>query len=300
MPTFVTLGDSVTWGQGLLPDHKMHRLVAASLRQRHPDLVEHQLAHSGAIIGAGAAVTMDPVHGEVPVGHPTIIQQVHLFDGDPDDVVAILVNGGINDVDFRTILLPTTSMKALAALVFEHCFDSMKTLLREVVLRFRNPAAPIVVTAYFPILSNRSQPFGIPLMLAHLGLALPFDLGIPLGQNLVVERCLLFFRESTASLSRAVIEVNAELPAPRIVFADPHYTERNAAFADEPWLWGLDQTLLLPVDDVAGERRDACDLALDPLDLFARKACHRASAGHPNRTGALEYAAAIRAALGLP
>ena len=109
-PYLVTIGDSVHWGQGLRREHKLHAIVEAEVHRAHPGLVHYLGAHSGAIIGIGAVVQRAGVHGEVPVAYPTITNQVDAFPGDPADVLAVLVNGGINDVDIRTILnrRPTT------------------------------------------------------------------------------------------------------------------------------------------------------------------------------------------------
>lgn len=294
----VTLGDSVSWGQGLLPEHKFSRIVANALRPAFPDLVEHLLAHSGAIIGAGATVTRPAVDGEVPVGYPTIIEQLAGFPGDPQDVRVVLVTGGINDVDVRTILNPFIPLSTLRALTIEHCYDSMRILLERTLARFSNAATAIIVPAYFPILSTRSTPFRIPRMLIINGVEpAPPELITPQAFfDAIVQRCLQFWTESTDALRRAVNVVNAALPAPRVKLVDPGFTEANAVFADDPWLWGLDHDLSAQ-DEVEDPRRAACNRAIPWLDPLAREQCYRASAGHPNVTGAQKYADAILAAL---
>lgn len=294
----VTLGDSVHWGQGLLHAHKLHTLVGAGMRKTQPDLVDHFLAHSGATIGVGATVKRRRVHGEVPVPYPTILEQVDGFVGAAADVAAVLVNGGVNDIDIWNILNPAVPTRTLSDLTVEHCYDSMRALLEAVVHRFDNPATAVVVTPYYPILSPRSQPFGIPRLLAHEGLAVPSELDLTVGTNPLVARCLQFWNESTVCLKRAVTEVNAGMATPRIVFADPEFTENNAVFAGEPWLFGLGRDLTFPAqDEVVAERHDACDLAFPPSDWPTRQQCYRASAGHPNVTGARKYADAILTAL---
>jgi hypothetical protein len=296
----VTLGDSVHWGQGLLHAHKLHTIVGAEMRKTQPDLVDHFLAHSGATIGVGATVKRQRVHGEVPIAYPTILEQVEGFVGAPADVTAVLVNGGINDIDIRNILNPAVSPRTLSDLTVEHCYDSMRVVLEAVVHGFDNPATAVVVTPYYPILSPRSQPFGIPRLLAHQGLAVPRELDLTIGTNPLVARCLQFWNESTVCLKRAIAEVNAAMAIPRIAFADPGFTENNAVFAGEPWLFGLGRDLTLPPqDEVIGERHHACDLAFPPIDWPTREQCYRASAGHPNVTGARKYADAILTALGL-
>jgi hypothetical protein len=182
----VTLGDSVHWGQGLRREHKLHAIVEAELAKTHPGLVHHFLAHSGAIIGIGATVARRRVDGEVPVAYPTLVQQVDAFVGDPADVIGVLVNGSINDIDIRNILNPFVSQAALGAMIEEHSYDSMRSLLEIVLARFPNPATRIVVTPYYPILSPLSRPFGVPFLLANEGLTLPPGLDPLAGTNIVV------------------------------------------------------------------------------------------------------------------
>lgn len=294
----VTLGDSVHWGQGLRLESKLHKLVEAEVRKTRPGLVHHFMAHSGAIIGIGASVTRRRVHGEVPIAYPTLVEQVEGYVGNPADVVAVLVNGGINDVDIRNILNPIVSQAALRDLIEEHCYDSMKTLLGLIGRRFDHVSTRIIVTPYYPVLSPLSRPFGIPWLLASEGLALPAGIDLVAGTNIVVDKCMQFWDESTYGLTKAIDEANDSLAAARIVFADPGFTENNAVFAGEPWLFGLaNDALLSPMDDVMEERREACDLAFPPHDWPARQQCYRASAGHPNAAGARRYADAILAAL---
>ncbi|HYT76004.1 MAG TPA: hypothetical protein VEL79_14715, partial [Vicinamibacterales bacterium] len=55
--SMLVLGDSVTWGQGLLDGQKMHDIVRDKIAQTHGPVRALQLAHSGAVIGvdSGAA-----------------------------------------------------------------------------------------------------------------------------------------------------------------------------------------------------------------------------------------------------
>lgn len=296
----VTIGDSVHWGQGLTREHKLHVLIADALRAQDPGLVEHHMAHSGAVIGAGLTVTRQRIDGEVPVGSPTILEQASAFPGDPADVAVVLVNGGINDVDIRNILNPLLPRQILSDLTREHCLDSMRVLLTEVVEQFNAPQTRIVVTSYYPILSHDSKPFGVPLLLESEGLFVPpAALNLPAaGQNPIVERCLQFWRESTQYLEEAVADVNAAHRPARIIFVDPGFSEHNAVFADDPWLFGL-KLGLFPQDEVIAPRRGSCNAAIPPGDFLSREQCYRASAGHPNVKGAARYATAIAQALGI-
>jgi hypothetical protein len=51
-----------------------------------------------------------------------------------------------------------------------------------------------------------------------------------------------------------------------------------------------------PQDEVIVTRRASCVAAIPEFDVFAREQCFRASAGHPNVSGARAYATAILAA----
>jgi lysophospholipase L1-like esterase len=293
-PYLLTLGDSVHWGQGLRPEHKLHTIVGTELRKTMPDLVDHLLAHSGATIGLGATITQQRVDGEVPIAYPTVFQQLEAFVGDPADVRVVLVNGGINDVDIRRVLNPLTPPALLTDLTWKHCRDGMTALLRAITAKL--PVARVVVTAYFPILSYDSRLTDVSMLLEDQGIAAsPSAISLTSGKNPVVDRCLLFWRESALALAKAVSTINL----PRVAFIDPGFTVTNAVFATQPLLWGLTRHLgLQPEDEVIGDRRESCDLAIPPLDVLRREQCYRASAGHPNIEGARRYATAILRTLG--
>jgi hypothetical protein len=87
------------------------------------------------------------------------------------------------------------------------------------------------------------------------------------------------------------------------VFVSSGFADDNAAFAAEALLWGLNDDLdLSPQDPVAPVRIPECNQAfpdlLDPIQLFNRDKCQRASAGHPDVGGAIQYKNQIMAALG--
>lgn len=63
---FLTLGDSVCWGQGLLEEHKFDAIFAASR-----GLPFTRVAHSGAVIGAPSDSLPHVETGEVPVSFPS-------------------------------------------------------------------------------------------------------------------------------------------------------------------------------------------------------------------------------------
>lgn len=298
----VVLGDSVMWGQGLRPEHKSAALVAAGLNATHPGIQPVMLAHSGAEIDADGHCDTVAFPGEIPKACPSILHQIGTYQGDPLAVPVVMLNGGINDVDIRTILSPFTDSQVLARDIQQYCYADMGKLLIAVKARFSNPATKIVVSSYFPILTEKSDVDLLPHLLETLGAPLPallsdevFEAGNPLFDK-VAAQCLQFWHGSSQALAKAVSDVNLGT-GPRCYFADVPFTENNAVFAPDAWLFGVGP---LPdfaaQDEVADVRRPQCDVAF-PGDFFAREKCYRASAGHPNPKGAQQFAAAILKAI---
>ena len=288
----VVLGDSVTWGQGLLDADKMHCVVAARIPQAEVAAV---LAHSGAVIGVCGRQTRTPADGEVPTAYPSILQQCDAFADDPAAVDLVIVNGGINDIDVRYVLNPMTETADLRDAIERCCFCDMRELLRRLTAKFSRPAARIVVTSYYPILSDQSRfglgsefllTMGVPI--ASLATLVPAA-GLPIWGK-VLDNCSVFFADSTDALRRAIADVGD----PRVRLAAPPFAASNAALAPDAWLFGI-RWDLSPQDPKAAARRAAC--TRDEPDPIRREQCFRASAGHPNVTGARRFAEAILTAL---
>jgi hypothetical protein len=287
------MGDSVQWGQGLADPDKFDVLVAAAVGGAAPATIT-RLAHSGAVIGKNP-VTGNPANGEVPVSRPTIIEQCDNFNDSPGTVDLVLLNGGINDVDIRTILNPLVPSAILHNRTVSFCHDSMLALLQKVSAKFNQPSCRILVTGYYPILSNQSHfPSVLGLLGVHLIAPPPF-----MEENIVIQavidHCEQFFTQSTAALRQAVTDAGDA----RISFIDPGFTDANSVFAPNAFLWGLndDPPDFSPQDEVVAERHAACDIAFNEIDIVHREQCYRASAGHPNQAGARQYASQILAAL---
>ncbi|MES2128370.1 MAG: hypothetical protein V4463_13970 [Pseudomonadota bacterium] len=294
----LVLGDSVCWGQGLLPQQKFSTLVYQGLFGQAPVTGEMRvLAHSGAIIGASAHANKPAVDGEVPDSYRTIRQQCADFTGATDTIKLVLVNGGINDVDAFTIVNPLTDEDDLRDMIQEYCYRDMLTLLDDVTRKFSHPQTTIVVPSYFPILSAQSDPLMLP---SYLGIMhnINLDLLTTLAGDIVFAKifrqCKQFYEESSRCLAKAVADTNARLGGTRLRYAQVPFTDANAALAPQAWLWGITE-FLLPEDPVQDARHNACNR--DEPDALRRQICYRASAGHPNLLGAQEYAKAIRAVL---
>lgn len=178
----LVLGDSVTWGQGLVDEHKFsYRIREWICEQRNngscPDKADVQIhveAHSGAVIRRPEkdsqkkeeerfTRSLSPIRypGEVSNAYPTVWGQVdlarryYLDNSIPlEEVDLILVNGGINDMGPSRILAPKL-LGFLAGNINDfarkYCEDEMKLLLDQVASTF--PNARIVVPGYFPLVS---------------------------------------------------------------------------------------------------------------------------------------------------
>ena len=294
----LVIGDSVTWGQSLLPGQKFSTLVYEHLFGQVPSPADMQvLAHSGAIIGVVADNTKAAVDGEVPDSYPTIVHQCDTYAGDANAVKVVIVNGGINDVDAFTIVNPLTDADDLRDMITEYCYQDMLTLLDKVARKFGNPATQFVVPSYFPILSDRSDPLMVP---AFLGMAHGINLNAltSLLGNIVFDKiykqCEQFYEQSNKCLAKAVADVNIRFGGNRFRYAQVPFTADNAALAPNAWLWGITRALE-PEDPMQAARHLVCNR--DETDLIRRQICYRASAGHPNVRGAEAFSKAIQSAL---
>jgi len=236
----VTLGDSVAWGQGLLESETYDVLVAGALNAKFPGGVtlEPRLAHSGAVTGAEPA-TGDTAPGEVPEARLTVIEQCDRFTNSPDTVDLVLMNGGINDVGVTRILNPFAVLPPLATEIRSACHDHMLVLLNKVSAKFTKPSCRIIVTGYYPILSNQSDPVGVQKLLSLHGVAAPEFVDELSIVDPVIDRCERFFQDSDQQRSAAV----RDSADPRIMFVSSAFTDANAASAPQAFLFGLDDEL---------------------------------------------------------
>jgi lysophospholipase L1-like esterase len=291
----VTFGDSVPWGQGLIEAEKYDVQVKEALTAKFPGGVSlERFAHSGAVIGA-TPVTGKTANGEVPLSRPTIIEQCDGFANSTETVDLVLLDGGINDVGVATILNPLALVPSLQSRIASACHNGMLTLLRKISAKFTKPSCRILVTGYYYILSDKSDPLHVPRLLSLHGIATPGFLEEANRFDPIFDRCERFFDNSNAQLRSAVADAND----PRIAFVPSGFTEDNAVFVPgTALLWGLDDKLN-PQDHVVDERRAQCKLTFgSPTEILHREQCFRASAGHPNPAGAVQFKSQLLAALG--
>jgi len=291
-PIMLSMGDSVIWGQGLQEWNKFDSLVCDQLRYRpeYTGLTLVRLAHSGAIIGADRDQTGRAAPGEVPWSFPTVIQQFESYDGDPDAVRVVLLNGGINDVSLQVIANPLTTPGDLSDLIQQYCGKGMVALLQSVAARFSNPACRIIVTGYYQILSAASSFAPTVAYLELLGITEASTLlGTATGFSDLVALSHLFWQGSDTALSNAVDEVNPRF-GNRITFVRSGFTEENSLFQDSSLLWVFSGTppFVDAADDFRDFRAQVCsnfypDGSVDCLE------CRFASVGHPTAGGAIKY-----------
>ncbi len=284
----LVLGDSVPWGQGLKEPEKHHSLVLDWIRRFHPDLSlsKEVMAHSGAVIGMNAPRGLPFVDGEVPNDFPSILDQVFRFTSDPAQIDLVLVNGGINDVGVDKIFNPLTRSSDLSIRIRQHCFVDLKLLLHELHARIPGAHTRFLISSYYPVLSNESDALRIPIFCQLFGIGLANFLFPRNPVAKVIANSLLFWNESTRLISDAVDQVNVETGSNRFHLVKPAFEAVNAAFAPQPWVFGI-KANTLPQDEIAAQRALAC--IRDEDDLLQRELCFRASAGHPNRWGSQAY-----------
>jgi lysophospholipase L1-like esterase len=336
----LVLGDSVMWGQGLREEAKFYSIVQRWLEAQFTDRAVHKpvvKAHSGATI-----LPQEPCprsDGEVNIGTPTIKSQVEQAareyrarPGGTETVDLILVNGGINDLGFPSILNILSKEDSLKKATRSSC-ERMRTLLDDIASTF--PRARVVVTNYYPIVSEQTPretlldlaaaAFTGPLygrvrewiakMLRRKG---PHNWANDALFDKLVRRSRVWYEVSDATLKEAVDDLNKRRPfsspslaGPRALFARVAFKPEHAYGAPGTLLWRVRHNLgnpnsflnLITEDHLFDARLGKCST---PLDEANQPACHftgrtgidlltcrLAAAGHPNEAGAAKYADAI-------
>lgn len=278
----VVLGDSILWGTGLADEEKLWTLVRRRLEQRLARLVNVRvLAHSLAVVEPNAVKDAAPAEwGEIRFRHPSITHQA-LGDGridDPADVDLVLVDGGVNDLGPLNFIKPWRDPRWIREQTAEHCGRKMKNLLLAMLDRF--PNAQVVVTGYFPIVSEQTW-------LVRALAPLP-----PLRRRLI-ELSAAWAEASEQWLRWAVQQANLHdsEPKPRALYANAVFRPENCYGAPDTYLWSFWEAVT-DRSPVGKRRRREC-LRLKPWDPI----CPIDRAVHPNPRGARAYADAVIAAL---
>lgn len=303
-PRILVLGDSVSWGQGLRETQKMHSLLARMLHSR--DGIEpttHLYAVSGALIGeAGAPKPVEPWWPrEIPRDDPTLHDQCGQVLADHPDrrFDVIIIAGGINDVNVRTIFNPTTKPDDIRKLCDTYCDQRMGRLLERVRTDFvsANPEVKVLVLGYYSVFSADTDAKLLkevvkaliretvrPPSLAARGGTSPEDW----LKTRMVENGQTFRDASLAALGSAVARANG-VGGGTFKLIDPKITDREAALAPDALIFGVDHQGEAQ-DDLKEDRVKYCGRLLKVKRGLPRFTCIRASVGHPNKPGAVRYA----------
>lgn len=303
------IGDSAMWGNGLTSRDKFTSLVADQIQAETDRRVisqVHAISGAGIVDDAGTGDCIGLCSSEVPEALRSIMDQARNVQA-PEAIDLILVDGCGNDVGLPVILAPEPDLELIDQLSEQFCHFAMIDLL--LLVAERMPNARIVVTGYYPFISEESVIEDVEqfLIVQEIPFIKPEDIrpflaGLALGSR-------QFMQASRAHLQGAVQVVNDLLGGQTVVdFADPQFGPENAAFASEPWLWGLrsnrelEEVLnlgidvrLFPEDPLLDLRITACTGPDVVPDLIS---CIYGSVLHPNPAGARAYAGAIAEALG--
>jgi lysophospholipase L1-like esterase len=338
----LVFGDSIMWGQGLLELDKFPALVARQvIRGQDTVYALDRSARSGAEVSADggpspgaptsifdvAAAGPQNATGEVPSSTPSIAAQVAEWVGAPladarAYVDLVLLDGCINDIGVTTILNPLESDDALATQTAtvvgnESTIGDTMTLigvLESLRLGFDSPRTRLVVTGYYPIVSDRSDLRLLLALLIALGTFAGTTVAAALAGNplhaaatvpalslwvrsRLIERSSLFARVANNAMRQAVDTIRQRPGGERFHFIAPAFGPENAIFCPDPWLYGCgfigEAGILQPEDPIAEARKELCVA----ISGAPRLTCEIASIGHPNARGAKAYADAILAAL---
>lgn len=322
----LVLGDSILWGQGLKDEHKSWYLVKTWLESSYGQHVRERIeAHSGAIIGTAGDLGADRIpalNGEVSRGVPSVngqIDNVLRSAADPTKVDLVLVDGCINDLDARRLLNAANAPAGILELAQQKCVAPVEALLGRIATTF--PNAHIVVTGYYPILSERSaNDFFMRALYERLYTGTePMNTKQLRGRLIEISR--EWYQATNRMLAAATEKVDAQLSArgsrQRALFAQVGFLPEHSFAAPQSRLWGFNASAIrkllviltlgrvtLNTNDERRKQRSAnCN------EIFARPAgetkeqkaqrenrlmqCRLAAIGHPNPKGAQMYAEAI-------
>lgn len=325
----LVLGDSILWGQGLKDEHKTWYQVKTWLQQAGGrDVREKICAHSGALLaGETGAGTSVPLDSEVNSAIPTVNEELNdalRFYTDASQVDLVLVDGCINDVSVFNLLNAGNTTDGISQLAHSRCGPPMEALLNKTARSF--PNAHIIVTGYFPIISEKTPNSLLLRAVARLFYQQASSPQAPQmkAQQLRTQLVAIsrsWYQSSNEALSGAVLRTNNDLARrhsrQRVQFVEIPFPPAYAFGAKETRLWGINGSFLRKLlavltlgkvtlktnDERRGQRVASCNEFFrrpEKEDKNHRKdrelrrmLCYYASIGHPNRKGAEIYSEAI-------
>ena len=322
----LVLGDSIAWGQGLREEHKAWYLVKTWLENNSGRQVRQRVeAHSGAVIGSVGDSAGNPVpalDGEVNRGLPSVNDQIDnalRSYTDPAKVDLVIVDGCINDLDARRLLNAVNTPEGIREAAQQKCGPPMEALLSRITRTF--PSAHVIVTGYYPILSERTESDLFMRALAkrlYTGAERMNDKQL---RARLIEISRQWYLGSNQMLAIAAGSVDEQLRAKgsrqRVLFAEVGFQPDQSFAASQSRLWGFDASWLRKVlviltlgrvtlktnDEQRNQRNASCKETFKPSAGETKQQkearenrimlCRLAAIGHPNRKGAQVYADAI-------
>ncbi|HMG72956.1 MAG TPA: SGNH/GDSL hydrolase family protein [Pyrinomonadaceae bacterium] len=322
----LVLGDSISWGQGLRDEHKawyqVKTWVETTVGRKVSERIE---AHSGAVIGSvgdSGAVPLVTLDGEVSRGVPSVNGQIDnalRSYADPTNVDLVLVDGCINDLDARRLLNAANAPAGIVELAQQKCGPPVEALLTRIAASF--PNAHIIITGYYPILSEQTANDFFMRALAKRLYTGSESMNDKQLRARLIEISRVWYQASNRMLAAATEKVDAELAAKgsrqRAAFAEIVFLPEHSFAAPHSRLWGFDASAIRKLlviltlgrvtlktnDERRNQRGTSCKQAIRPAapetraQKKAREArllqCRLAAIGHPNRGGALLYYEAI-------
>jgi len=232
------------------------------------------------------------------------------------------VDGCINDVDARKLLNAVNTPDEIHKAAEAKCGGLVENLLLRLTATF--PSAHVIVTGYFPIISEETTNDFFMRALAKR-LYTPAAGATPLKDKELRARLIAisraWYQASNHWLAAATSNVDARQSAnglrQRVLFAPVAFQPEHSFRARESRLWGFDASFLRKVLVVLtlgkvglrtnDERRNQRDASCKKIftaspgetktEKRARESrlmlCRIAAIGHPNRKGAVMYAEAI-------
>lgn len=286
-------GDSIIWGQGLKERDKFWCRVQQWVELKTGrDVRVWSYAHSGAVIEQpelgegevddryfrGDEKDVSPggdnknakpggndwmPGGEVNVGFPTINEQVEQAAGKTGmggaryGINLVLVDGCINDVNFRNILDRTNTPENVREVTTGKCGEPMRRLLTNIRGKF--PNAYVIVTGYYPFIFKGVKEEGETVVKGTANNQLTRLAFRTLGSSCECkkEECKkyeadareklddlsrVWFETSNRALADAVEKTNRDLPAgggTRVHFAELHFPPDYAFSTKQSLLWNI-------------------------------------------------------------
>jgi lysophospholipase L1-like esterase len=322
----LVLGDSIAWGQGLRQEHKAWYLVKTWLENNGGRPVRERVeAHSGAVIGSVGDSAGNPVpaqDGEVNRGLPSINDQIDnalRSYADPAKVDLVIVDGCINDLDARRLLNAVNTPAGIREVAQQKCGPPMEALLGRITRTF--PSAHVIVTGYYPILSERTESDLFMRALAKIFYTGAARMNDKQLRARLIEISRQWYEGSNQMLTVAAARVDEQLAAngsrQRVMFAEVGFLPEHSFAAPQSRLWGFDASWLRKLlviltlgrvtlktnDEQRNQRNASCKETFKPpagetkQQKEAREnrimLCRLAAIAHPNPKGAQMYADAI-------